>query len=190
MRTMSVSHPIDFGMSSDNPIIPTFAQNVGTSSSLNDLRPNDVICGRDKLTHSHTGNKKFRQIVMSFREQYQSSATRENKTNITCRIVMMIRQSGGRFLKQDELTGEWKDVADQYAREKVSHALRSAKDPNRPKPKKRRQVRQHVPTVEEDKLFEKALADQQRIYKMLLACDDGKVDGLDADDIESLLSDL
>lgn len=125
-----------------------------------------------------------------YRLEYQSAPSREQKTKITCKIVNMIRECGGRFLKQDESSGEWKDVGDHYAREKVSHALRSAKDPNRPKTKKQREVKKYVPTPEEDALFEATLADQQRIFRALVVREakDGTAD-INFDDTESLLSD-
>jgi hypothetical protein len=132
------------------------------------IEPADVLCGRDKLSHAHCGNKRFRHIIEMNREAYQTAPTRERKTNITGQIVSMVRECGGRFLKVDDATGEWVDVGDTYAREKVSHALRSAKDPNRPRIKKRREVRRHVPSPEEDALFEETLRDQQRIFQGLI----------------------
>ena len=80
----------------------------------------------------------------------------------------MVRDYGGRFLKQNPKTDEWEDVGDGYAREKVSHALRSAKDPNRPRIKKPRKVTKHVPTADEDAEFESVLSDQRKIFEQLL----------------------
>lgn len=103
----------------------------------------------------------------------------------------MIKECGGRFLKQDETTGELKDVSEHYAREKVSHALRSAKDPNRPKPKKQREVKKYVPTAEEDSLFEATLAEQQRIFQRLLAKEaNGTTSEINLDNLDDLLSDI
>ncbi|CAJ1959146.1 unnamed protein product [Cylindrotheca closterium] len=138
------------------------------SSNIPGLSAADVLCGRDKISHAHIGNKRFRQIIEKNREEYQTAASRDAKTNITCRIVAMIRESGGRFLKQNETTNQWEDVGDGYAREKVSHALRSAKDPNRPRPKKPRKVTKHVPTPDEDAQFATVLGDQRKIFEQLL----------------------
>ena len=105
----------------------------------------------------------------------------------------MIRKNGGRFLKCDETTGEWKDVGDSVAREKVSHALRSCKDPNRPRVKKARAVKKYEPTDRENELFEQALAYQQRIFKTLMEqegddneddIDEGSSEGDDFEPIE------
>jgi hypothetical protein len=50
----------------------------------------------------------------------------------------------------------------------VSHALRSAKDSNRPRTKKPRKVADHVPTAEEDTQFESSLQQQNIIFQALL----------------------
>mmetsp|Transcript_27998 Transcript_27998/g.68164 ORF Transcript_27998/g.68164 Transcript_27998/m.68164 type:complete len:216 (-) Transcript_27998:43-690(-) len=138
------------------------------SANIPGLSAADVLCGRDKVSHAHVGNKRFRQIIEKNREEYQTAPSRDAKTTITCRIVAMIRDSGGRFLKQNAKTNEWEDVGDGYAREKVSHALRSAKDPNRPRIKKPRKVTKHVPTPDEDAQFETVLCDQRKIFEQLL----------------------
>ena len=194
MEVMNVSHPFGFGIEDamgSGMLFPseTHHSQAELQSTKTDVRPADVLCGRDKQSHSHVGNKRFRQIVMMHRQEYQSAPSRENKTNITCKIVNMIKECGGRFLKQDETTGEWLVVSDHYAREKVSHALRSAKDPNRPKVNRRRKVKKYVPTPEEDALFEATLDDQQRIFRGLLSKEaKGITTEIDFDDTESLLS--
>jgi hypothetical protein len=128
----------------------------------------DVLCGRDKVSHAHIGNKHFRRIIETFREGYQKADCRDQKTNITCSVIARIHSYGGRFLKLNEDTGIWEEVGDQYAREKVSHALRSAKDPNRPKVKKPRKIKKYVPSHEEDAAFREALEEQQRIFQNLI----------------------
>jgi hypothetical protein len=128
----------------------------------------DVLCGRDKVSHVHIGNKHFRQIIETYREIYQKADCRDQKTTITCSVIAKIHSLDGRFLKLNEDTGIWEEVGDQYAREKVSHALRSAKDPNRPKVKKPRKTKKYVPTSEEDAAFRDALQEQQRIFQNLI----------------------
>jgi hypothetical protein len=149
----------------------------------------DILCGRDKLSYSHEGNKRFRELVLTYREEYQTAPSREIKSKISCHIVAFVKQRGGRFLKQDDVSGAWKEVSSEYAHEKVSHALRSAKDPNRPRVKKQREPAKYVPTTEENALFEKTLADQQRIFEGLVSqADKGLIADINFDDIESLLS--
>ncbi len=86
----------------------------------------DVICGRHKTAYSHTGNVRFRVVIEMNRRRYQTTASRNEKTRITAELVAMFRSSrpGGRFLKM-EGSNNWLDVGDEYAKEKVSHALRS-----------------------------------------------------------------
>ena len=77
-----------------------------------DIRDKDVLCGRDKISHSHIGNKHFLTIIKQHRETYQTATSRESKTRLSTEIVSMIRALGGRFLKCDPATGEWSDVGD------------------------------------------------------------------------------
>ena len=114
----------------------------------------DVLCGRDKVAYSHVGNRRFRVIVSMNRERYQSCKPREAKTRITTEIIKSIRESGGRFLQKNETTGLYEDAGDDYAHEKVSHALRSAKDPKKKAPRKKRKVVRKPPTQEENRAFE------------------------------------
>lgn len=141
---------------------------IGSAAILPGVNSNDVLCGRDKVSHAHGGNKRFRKVIESHRDEYQNASTRDTKTQITCRVIAAIQGLRGRFLKLDDATGMWVEVGDQYAREKVSHALRSAKDPHRPRFKKPRQKKQYVPTKEENALFRDALAEQQRIFRALV----------------------
>jgi hypothetical protein len=137
----------------------------------------DIICGRDKLSHAHVGNKRFRIIIEMNRDRYQTAPSRDDKTRITCDIVAMIRscRPGGRFLKIDELNANnWKDVGDEYAREKVSHALRSAKDPTRRKPRKKHKVVPKTHSDEENSVFSTLLEDQQKIFQRLVEEEEGR----------------
>ena len=145
--------------------------------SLEGVTAKDVLCGRDRVSHAHVGNKKFRKLIEELRQSYQNAPSREIKTQITCQVISTIHSQGGRFLKlldskMPSKSGEklmWEEVSEQYAREKVSHALRSAKDPHRPKVKKRRQMKEYVPTPEEESLFRETFADQQQIFRSMVA---------------------
>ena len=148
------------------------------------LTPSDIICGRDKLSHSHCGNKRFRQIIEQNRERYQNAQSRDKKTEITCSIVAMIHSFGGRFLKLDESDGELKEISCDAAHEKVSHALRSAKDKSQPKIKRKRVVPKYVPTQEENDLYQAALAEQKRIYQQLIEWDKNGNNSTDFEDAE------
>ena len=128
----------------------------------------DVLCGRDRHIHSHPGNRCFRHLINTFRERYQNAKHREAKTAMTSEIVDTVKKYGGRFLKQDP-DGRWREVDQSYAHEKVSHALRSAKDPNRPKPKRTRTVAIKPPSEDEERYFQRLVIDQEQIYQRLLS---------------------
>jgi len=87
-------------------------------------RPTDVICGRGKMTASHPANRRFRELVDSHKAAYQNSKRRDEKTRITCELVDKLRGEG-RFVLFDPNTKLWHEVSEEYAREKVSHSLRS-----------------------------------------------------------------
>jgi hypothetical protein len=43
---------------------------------------NDVLCGRGKGANDFIGNRRFRDIVMKFRETYSASSRRSDKRNV------------------------------------------------------------------------------------------------------------
>lgn len=129
----------------------------------------DIICGRDKNACSHVGNKRFRVIVEMNRERYQTARSRDEKTKITVELISTIRscEPGGRFLKMDD-NNYWVDVGDAYAREKVSHALRSAKNPHRQKSRKVHKLSRTSLTKQADDAFGDLLEKQQDIFLHLV----------------------
>ena len=63
----------------------------------------------------------------------------------------------------------WHEVSDDYAHEKVSHALRGVKDPKKKCQQKKGKAKNQPPTTpEEDNAFRTLLAKQQRIFGELL----------------------
>ena len=64
----------------------------------------DVLLGRGKTIAEHTGNLRAFHIVEMNRERYEKSS-KFQKTQIAERIVYLIQESYGRFLKKD--AGEW-----------------------------------------------------------------------------------
>lgn len=82
----------------------------------------DVLLGRGKLTQEHTGNLRFRHIVENHREMYENARKLE-KTRLASKIVVILQQTGGRFLKRDG--AGWAEVDDETARFKVSHSFRN-----------------------------------------------------------------
>jgi hypothetical protein len=174
-----------FDTHEENEFNPSCCQ-AATPKEITDL---DILCGRDKICHSHVGNKHFRRLVESYRLEYQNARCRDHKTQITCSVIEMVHRNGGRFLKLDENAGIWEEVDEQYAREKVSHALRSAKDPSRPRVKKQRRTKEYVPSEEENALFQEALEEQQRVFRLLMENYPENVDQEDSSNSEYDLND-
>jgi hypothetical protein len=83
----------------------------------------DVCCGRGKRHWNHTGNVNFRKTIREYVLRYVEAPVKSDKTLVVISIVDKIRQSGGRFIKEDRV-GRWFDIGDAEAREKVGHSLR------------------------------------------------------------------
>ena len=132
----------------------------------------DVICCRDRKCHEHAGNKRFRVLVEHYRERYQKTSVREEKSRITSQIIERIRSGShprGRFLKADVDGNGWIEVGEEFTREKVSHALRSAKDPNRTKNRKKRKPVPKSPCERENRLVAHLLSEQLKVFHRLVA---------------------
>ena len=87
------------------------------------IQPNDVLFGRGKTVVEHPGNLKFRNLVGNQMEEYEA-ASRLEKTCMTEKIVQLVHDSDGRFLKRDD-GGDWEEVDHETARRKVAHAFRN-----------------------------------------------------------------
>lgn len=89
---------------------------------------NDVLCGRGKGANNFIGNRRFRDIVMKFRETYSASSRRSDKRNICLQIIHEVKTRGGRFLVKNEgknrNTSEWTILTGDKILIKVSQALR------------------------------------------------------------------
>jgi hypothetical protein len=95
---------------------------------INEPGPLDVLQGRGWKVQVHPGNLRFRNIIAERQEVYDKSLIYD-KTVISKEIVQVIKESGGRFLRQDEGHG-WKLVDDKVARVKVSAAFRDRRKSN------------------------------------------------------------
>ncbi|GAX20565.1 hypothetical protein FisN_3Hh585 [Fistulifera solaris] len=87
----------------------------------------DIVCGRGKSICAHAGNQKFRRMILARREEYQSTVKRDDKARITAEVVQALCNGPcpSRFLIKDTETHLYREVDMEFAREKVSHALRS-----------------------------------------------------------------
>lgn len=85
--------------------------------------PKDVLFGRDKIAQSHPGNSRYLHLISTCQEEYDRVGSREERFVISTRILLGIKESGGRFLKFDGVG--WAVVDDSTARDKVTNAFRS-----------------------------------------------------------------
>lgn len=82
----------------------------------------DVLFGRGKVSKRHTGNLRALHLVNMWQKKYDEAGKYE-KTIISEKIVHIVRDSGGKFLRWEKDAG-WIQVHEDAAREKVSHWFR------------------------------------------------------------------
>lgn len=91
------------------------------------IRPNDILCGRGKVSFNHCGNRRFRHIVSQAIDEYSQASSKWEKSLVAARLVSVIHSAGGRFLKQKkENEDEWYELSSSESKSKVSHAIRDA----------------------------------------------------------------
>lgn len=83
----------------------------------------DVLCGQSRACANHSGNKRFQNVLDLYAPKYNAVSSKQEKMALTKEIVSCISASGGRFLRYKN--GEWQEISDVTARDKVSHALRT-----------------------------------------------------------------
>ena len=109
-------------------IVPSSADTIKSKSkegtSENEYTDIDVLFGRGGLGNNHKGNKRYRSLVNSHKEQYRKTKDKQAKTAIARSIVHKINSRGGRFLTYDKAKSKWIEVPSVRARIKVSQALR------------------------------------------------------------------
>jgi hypothetical protein len=83
----------------------------------------DILCGQSRICASHTGNRRFQVVLDIYAPKYDTATSKQEKMTMTKEIVSCIHQAGGRFLKYTD--GQWEEISNVTARDKVSHALRT-----------------------------------------------------------------
>eukprot|EP00522_Entomoneis_paludosa_P016546 CAMPEP_0172450000 /NCGR_PEP_ID=MMETSP1065-20121228/8540_1 /TAXON_ID=265537 /ORGANISM="Amphiprora paludosa, Strain CCMP125" /LENGTH=223 /DNA_ID=CAMNT_0013201765 /DNA_START=78 /DNA_END=749 /DNA_ORIENTATION=+ len=109
----------------DSPSL--YNSSSSNNSSADNIREHDVLLGRGGQTNKHSGNKEYRTIVTQHQDEYLQ-ARKKDKVLIARRIVQIVQERGGRFLKQNASTQQWEAVTDKRAQEKTSQALREGLD--------------------------------------------------------------
>jgi hypothetical protein len=88
---------------------------------IDDPLPNDVLLGRGKPIQERPGNVRLREMIDTHKDKYEQKGA---KRIVSAYIVRLVKEEGGRFLKEVE-HGGWVEVDDDTARTKVSHAFRA-----------------------------------------------------------------
>ena len=96
----------------------------------------DVLMGRGGKSNHHPGNMRYRAEIDRLQEQYKKTNDKDEKTNISERLVLGVQSYGGNFLEKDE--NGWYIIDIVVARRKVSQALREDKDPEKRRAKRQR----------------------------------------------------
>jgi len=96
------------------------------SNKIEYPRSVDVLFGRGKSYNDFNGNTSMYAHIDRYKDRYQRTASKDEKTLIAETVLLTIKESGGRFLKRskDPMDG-WVTVTDTVAREKISHCFRS-----------------------------------------------------------------
>jgi hypothetical protein len=68
----------------------------------------DIICGRGRDVLESIGNRRFRLTASVFIEKYAIAKSKTDKSHIVARILDIIHDAGGRFIKHEE--GRWWDI--------------------------------------------------------------------------------
>eukprot|EP00529_Nitzschia_sp_RCC80_P002194 CAMPEP_0113494020 /NCGR_PEP_ID=MMETSP0014_2-20120614/28893_1 /TAXON_ID=2857 /ORGANISM="Nitzschia sp." /LENGTH=897 /DNA_ID=CAMNT_0000387903 /DNA_START=253 /DNA_END=2946 /DNA_ORIENTATION=- /assembly_acc=CAM_ASM_000159 len=84
----------------------------------------DVLYGRGKPIQDHVGNLRYHALLEHYHSSYED-AKKFQKKKLAKRIVSIVHEYGGRFLKQDSHGAGWVEVDETVACDKVSHAFRT-----------------------------------------------------------------
>jgi hypothetical protein len=96
---------------------------IGLGGPFVDPTPVDVVFGRGKGFQNHDGNVQFHRLVDVHLIEYDKGS-KLDKTRLSENILKMVQANAGRFLRQD-VRGNWLEVDDGTAREKISRAFRA-----------------------------------------------------------------
>lgn len=102
-----------------------------TENLITTLYENDVLSGRGTGPNEYSGNRRFRDVVDDYRNEYAAADSNEEKRKVAERVVDEIGRSNGRFLtrvdKADSFfieDGVWKEMDRDAAVEKCKQARR------------------------------------------------------------------
>jgi hypothetical protein len=99
------------------------------TSSIISPGPQDILFGKLK---NNCGNILMRKLVLKMLDEHKAS-NRLRKIEITELVIDEIHKTGGRFLKQNEESGQWEEVSCTEANRKIAHTFRNIRRPSRAK---------------------------------------------------------
>lgn len=99
----------------------TQEESASTKDGMIIPRRFDVLFGRGRNTREHTGNLRAAHLVEMYQTEYEQ-ANKWGKTAVAQRMLEMIHESYGRFLRWEGKG--WVEVDAETAREKISHFFR------------------------------------------------------------------
>lgn len=88
--------------------------------------PNDVICGRGNIAFNHPGNYFLRSLADKQSSNYANAKSKLQRSVIVSEIIRRARERGNGFMKESSTNGNWAEVGDTLAREKVGQLLRNS----------------------------------------------------------------
>jgi hypothetical protein len=90
-------------------------------SKFSILQPctNDILCGRGKSFFNHEGNKRFRDILSKYVNDYRNASHRTKRSDVVKAVVYETLETGARFLNRQERKSEWYDGGETLAKNKV-----------------------------------------------------------------------
>eukprot|EP00547_Thalassionema_nitzschioides_P004648 CAMPEP_0194214202 /NCGR_PEP_ID=MMETSP0156-20130528/15339_1 /TAXON_ID=33649 /ORGANISM="Thalassionema nitzschioides, Strain L26-B" /LENGTH=202 /DNA_ID=CAMNT_0038942421 /DNA_START=123 /DNA_END=731 /DNA_ORIENTATION=+ len=92
-----------------------------------EITDKDVICERGGKSNRHAGTKRYRGMIEQHKAEYQSLTAKIAKTNLSRNIIAQIQNTGGRFLKKDDVSQNYFVISPVETTKKVSQALREKK---------------------------------------------------------------
>lgn len=133
--------------SSDDEKKPSAKQTSSDDKKLSlikseDIRPYDILCGRDKATFNNVGNRRFRVLVRLNIPRYEAARTKAQKAQVIKYICdVFTNEVGVRFLKKDKSGEGYIELNGSEARKKVGHALRDMSVAEQQLNEKRRSIK-------------------------------------------------
>lgn len=108
-----------------------------------DIKPYDILCGRDKATFNNVGNRRFRVLISLNIPRYNRAKTKAEKASVIKYVCNVFQNEVGvRFLKKHQSQKEYYfELSATEARKKVGHALRDMSVARQELDEKRRKIR-------------------------------------------------